>query len=827
MEEYLDPYLLEKIKSELNGYQCIACYGTGKKAEKIIPYLKEAGLYEYILSFVDQDDSEMIGREFHGFKVRRYDEIYDKVEVIVITSSLWWPEIKKRLESYEDTYKQHVPVVAIFDKSSQKKRNFSGQDYEEYVEFVKNRRRSGDSFVPISSTPYERYASDAKIIAFYLPQYYRIESNDIYHGAGFTEWTNSSQATPLFCGHNQPHIPYDVGYYSLTTPDVMLRQVDLARRYGVYGFCFHYYWFSGHRTMEKPLKMLLDNPEIDIPFCFNWATENWTQKWDGGKSGVIYQHRFQPEDPVNFMKDILPFFNDKRYIRINGRPVLIIYTLEVFDPDYARNMIETFRKTARENGFPDLYILLSTFQPYREETIEDFNLDGAVEFPPSGMNLDCKTILPAGYINPDFYGTVFDLKEYVNKRKYIHEYGTKNVFRSALVSFDNTARKSKWDGVVFHGASPDVYGKWLQDILEINRKEKREEDNNIVFVNAWNEWAEGCHLEPDMFYGYGYLEATRDAIYRARGLNTEYISKQVEEILKQGVGKVHFYVLCTESRSKVIACEPIPRYLKKHYKGCMVSWCLINEYKEFVKYNPHVDEVLTRENLMELEQMLSGIAEKSKEAVIVDCCYNGYTMENSAVVHENVINPQITAHNFLQYGSLLESASAVAGIPKIKAEPVFYLCPETDNPFAGERYVVLYSKPDGAEKEWQYAKWKTLAENICKSGIKVIEIGDVARVWTEHEYYIDYTGDKSIQVIAQIINGSLAFVGGDNEYAHIANAMHKASVILYGKQKENEALPYSGFFENNRDDVFLFHKNGVKGITSEMVITNLKRQSVL
>ena len=355
---------------------------------------------------------------------------------------------------------------------------------------------------------------DTRIIAWYLPQFHQLEVNNQFLGQGFTEWTNSSQAVPQFTGHYQPHIPYDVGYYDLMNIDTFKRQIYLAKNYGVYGFAFHYYWFSGTRLMEKPLELLLKHTELEIPFCINWANENWTSVWDGGNNELIYEQKLNAEDDEKFINDVLPIFRDKRYIKINNRPLLSIYRSDLFERKRFLDYTERLREAVRSEGFPDLFILITTATRNRDNVIE-WGADGLVEFPPHRLNANAVEMRSEGYINPDFRGQIWSLESFIKNKEYFVEYTSEKVFRTALVSFDNTARRGRVGCNIYYDISPEMYKEWLTNII-LETKKKYHGEENMVFVNAWNEWAEGAHLEPDMKYGYAYLEATTAAIMEAR-----------------------------------------------------------------------------------------------------------------------------------------------------------------------------------------------------------------------------------------------------------------------------------------------------------------------
>jgi hypothetical protein len=318
----------------------------------------------------------------------------------------------------------------------------------------------------------------------------------------------------MFTGHYQPHIPYDVGYYDLLNIDTFKRQIFLAKHYGVYGFCIHYYWFSGKKIMEKPLELFLKHEELDIPFCLDWATENWTSKWDGGNNDVMVEQGIKVDDDIKFMNDILPYMRDKRYIKICGRPVLVIYRVDIFEKKRFVELLNNFRKIAKDEGFPDLYIMIANSFGF-DDDVKEWGADALVEFPPFGIYQLFEDYRPSGYLNPYFNGTIKDASICVKNGQYIKTHTSKKFFRSALTSWDNTARRAATGSTIICGLTPDTFHQWVKDIM-LESHEIHNKDENIIFVNSWNEWGEGSHLEPDMRYGYAYLSALKEAIKESR-----------------------------------------------------------------------------------------------------------------------------------------------------------------------------------------------------------------------------------------------------------------------------------------------------------------------
>ncbi len=349
----------------------------------------------------------------------------------------------------------------------------------------------------------------ASLYAFYLPQFHPIAQNDKWWGKGFTEWTNVAPATPLYAGHYQPHEPDPkggLGYYDLReTSEVMGKQIKLARQYGVEGFCFYFYWFAGERLLETPLLNLLEDSALDVPFCLCWANENWSRRWDGLDDDILMAQDNTPEDDIAFIGYVSKYLKDPRYRRIDGKPLLLVYRpCEL--PD-AKATAQRWRKWCRENGVGEIYLAYT--QSFEDVDPRDYGFDGAVEFPPNNSAPPDITdsVTP---ISPDFAGKVYDWDIFPTRSD---NYQTPDypLFRTVCPAWDNTARR-KQGGTVFARSTPQRYGHWLANALRDSVARMPARADRLIFVNAWNEWAEGAHLEPDARYGHGYLAATRDAL---------------------------------------------------------------------------------------------------------------------------------------------------------------------------------------------------------------------------------------------------------------------------------------------------------------------------
>jgi lipopolysaccharide biosynthesis protein len=358
-------------------------------------------------------------------------------------------------------------------------------------------------YVPKVSDHLDLRQLPLKTIAFYLPQFHPIPENDLWWGKGFTEWTNVTKAQPQFLGHYQPHLPGELGFYDLRLPETMHQQIALARQYGVSGFCFHFYWFGGKRLLELPINNFLADPAMNIDFCFCWANENWSRRWDGSENDMLMAQNHSPEDDIAFIEAMFPAFADPRYIRIDDKPLLIVYRASIL-PD-AKATAARWRKRAQENGFAGLYLVAA--RTFEITDPRPYGFDAAVEFPPHQVNVPPLT-RKFKIINPEYTGNIFEYAHLAEKYSQQKESEFVN-FKTVVPSWDNEARKPG-NGHTFANALPELYAKWLSAAAQITLQHKP--DERLLFINAWNEWAEGAHLEPDRYYGYAHLHATANVL---------------------------------------------------------------------------------------------------------------------------------------------------------------------------------------------------------------------------------------------------------------------------------------------------------------------------
>lgn len=345
-------------------------------------------------------------------------------------------------------------------------------------------------------------ATPLRTVAFYLPQYHPIPENDTWWGEGFTDWRNVRRGLPRFPAHQQPHVPTELGYYDLRDPMVLRRQVELARRHGVTAFCFYTYWFNGHRLLERPLDSYLADPSLDLEFCVCWANENWTRTWDGDDRHVLIEQHHSPEDDLRFIETMAPALRDPRYLRVDGRPVLLVYRPSLL-PD-ARATADRWRGWCRRHGVGE--IMLAYVQSFERGDPRAFGFDVAVEFPPNAtapLDVTDAVGAPAGY-----QGKVYDGAELAARSRALHA-PPYPLWRGVCTSWDNEARRPG-RGTALHGLTPERMSEWLANVGR-ETCERLEPSSRLVFINAWNEWAEGAHLEPDAAHGHAWLNAVRSA----------------------------------------------------------------------------------------------------------------------------------------------------------------------------------------------------------------------------------------------------------------------------------------------------------------------------
>lgn len=350
--------------------------------------------------------------------------------------------------------------------------------------------------------------SPIKPIAFYLPQYHPIPENDQWWGKGFTEWTNVTKAKPLFAKHYQPHLPADLGFYDLRLPESRQAQADLAKAYGIYGFCYYHYWFHGKRLLERPFQEVLGMGQPDFPFCLCWPNESWNRGWDGRNKEILIEQTYSREDHLAHIRWLAEAFADKRYIRHEGKPIFLIYRAS--NLPNAKEVTDLYREEALKLGIGELYLLrVESGLSEKGTTPQELGFDAAVEFQPNWQALN--ELYGSGlwkkiqmtYQNRFRPYRSFDYKKVVDKMVSLPEPDYLR-FPGITPMWDNTARKKNKGALILTDSTPDEFRRWLHIVL--GKLKNSAHPEKFLFINAWNEWAEGCHLEPCQRWGTQYLD---------------------------------------------------------------------------------------------------------------------------------------------------------------------------------------------------------------------------------------------------------------------------------------------------------------------------------
>jgi lipopolysaccharide biosynthesis protein len=353
-----------------------------------------------------------------------------------------------------------------------------------------------------------------RLIAFHLPQFHPTVENDRWWGKGFTEWTNVAKARPLFRGHDHPRLPADLGYYDLRLPEAREAQAELARRYGIEGFCYWHYWFHGHEVLQRPVEQILASGEPDFPFCLAWANESWSRSWLGDEREVLIEQTYSDNDDRAHARWLARAFADPRYIRIHGRPMLVVYKPGAL-PD-ARRTTDIFRQECSRVGLPEPYLVgIDAHCPLTD--MRQLGFDMTEHHEPQ-----------LGVLGPDAFCDAASFSKFrrnlgkgvVNSTFKIYSYAESTElmarvrpafphFPCCFVSWDNTARRGH-HAIVMIGSTPELFQRQLEGMAKgVLHKDR---DERVIFINAWNEWAEGMYLEPDSTFGHAYLEAVARVI---------------------------------------------------------------------------------------------------------------------------------------------------------------------------------------------------------------------------------------------------------------------------------------------------------------------------
>lgn len=372
----------------------------------------------------------------------------------------------------------------------------------------------------LNQVPFSRQQDDLKLFAFYLTQYTPTAENDAWWGKGVTEWNNVCRAVPEFVGHYQPRLPGELGFYDLRLKENIQRQAELAKLYGVFGFCFYYYWFDGRRLLDKPLDLFFNSKDINLPFCLCWANESWRSTFSSGSAEtILVEQKHTVESYRNFIKDFVKYLEDDRYYTINGKKVILVYKPQ--DMPEPQSVLNHWREYCLENGYGEIY-LIGVWLAHEPYNIMDMGFDAAVEFQPGSLieyirNQKINDRLQ--FVGEDYTANIYSYKELVKQEIYRRNFDKKRLIHSVFPMWDNTARRNNHGALIFHESTPSLYKKWIKDLI-IDNLHRTDIDDNIAFLNSWNEWGEGSYIEPDKYWGYAYLQANRDAIEECRMLIT-------------------------------------------------------------------------------------------------------------------------------------------------------------------------------------------------------------------------------------------------------------------------------------------------------------------
>ena len=347
----------------------------------------------------------------------------------------------------------------------------------------------------------------ARLVALYLPQFHPIPENDAWWGKGFTEWTNTAKAKQMFSGHYQPHVPADLGFCDLRVPETRAAQAALAREHGIEAFCYYHYWFAGRRILERPFNEVLASGAPDFPFCLCWANQSWTGIWHGAPNRILIEQTYPGMDDhrAHFERALLPAFRDPRYLRVNGKPLLLVYQPRQLPQ--AADVTGFWRALARDAGLPGLYLV--GMQDLRDPQAMGFDATSVANLParrPWVSKRHPLQWLRSKYREHAGLPTVYRYEDIMDEL-WPQSRASAPDFPCLIPNWDNTPRSGA-NGLVLRDSTPELFRRHLRQVIERIRDRPRE--TNLVFIKSWNEWAEGNHLEPDLRYGRGYLQALRD-----------------------------------------------------------------------------------------------------------------------------------------------------------------------------------------------------------------------------------------------------------------------------------------------------------------------------
>jgi len=486
--------MIQKIAySDLLAYDKILIYGAGAAGTRFLFFLFVQGFDKSKIIVWDRKYDEIKNK--FGFTVSEPDFThFNKSENIIVIIAIYNESLINELE--QEFVKAGYKNITAFEKINLITERIKIDEFENkgYADCVYQDDIDFSEFKPL-----------VKAIAFYLPQFHEIPENNEWWGKGFTEWANTSKAKPKFKGHYQPREPHDdLGYYDLSNVDTIRKQAEIAKRHGIYGWCIYYYWFSGKKLLEKPIDLLLENKDIDINFCLMWCNESWTKSWIGNPKEELVKCKILDNDPEKFIDDMKKYIDDKRYIKINGKPLLIIYRRQ--NIPNIKDVIFRWRKRAIEIGIGEIAIFSTAdIRPYINLGTLDY-FDGEVVFNTTTYHDNAIQL-------EDMQGLVISnmVYRYSNGfetyKKFV-ESNNHNTYLSCISGFDNTPRYSRYY-IIY---DLDFLLNHFYNMVKYITEEALTYNKDFIFVFAWNEWAEGAYLEPDKRFGYAMLNTFSKAI---------------------------------------------------------------------------------------------------------------------------------------------------------------------------------------------------------------------------------------------------------------------------------------------------------------------------
>lgn len=530
-----------------------------------------------------------------------------------------------------------------------------------------------------------------RIIAFYLPQFHAIPENDAWWGVGFTEWSNVKPAKPLFQDHYQPHIPDDfIGYYNLLDGKTQAKQVELAKQYGIEGFCFYLYWFGGRKLLEQPLDAYLNDKSLDLPFCVCWANENWSRRWDGLDDDLLMTQNYSPEDDIAFISNAAKYFRDPRYIRVNDKPLLLVYRPALFPNP--KETVYRWREWCRNNEIGEIYLTY----PQSFESVDpgEFGFDAACEFPPNNSSPPRITskLTPAGEA---LDANIYDWRIFLDRSEVYTNVGYK-LFRGVCPSWDNVARK-KNKGTVFYNSCPTLFKGWLKNAIFDTVENEPNPSEQIVFINAWNEWAEGAHLEPDRRYGYAWLDAVRTA-------QKEALEKRRRIVIVSHDAHPH---------GAQLLCLNFARYFKEYFNFdveliCLGQGNLIEQYAKYAQVH-EIDLSYWKEN--EISALLNRIRTRGAEVALVNSTVSGKLIPYLKSAGFSIVSLVHELPGILNSYSLLEHAQCIASSADKVVFPAEAVKIGFEN-FIGSELTQAVIRPQGLYQD------SPLSSGVNKNGVR-------------------------------------------------------------------------------------------------------------